>query len=95
MLSRVLWHFLLGTRSSRFSKNELERLQKRKFKRYNKYCYDNLPFYHESMAKAGLRPSTFGSLRDLKRLPILTKEEIARKSPGGFIAPRANVAYMR
>jgi phenylacetate-CoA ligase len=41
------------------------------------HAYDSSPFYHERFRRAGLKPHDVRTLNDLKKLPIIRKEELA------------------
>lgn len=60
------------------------------------YSYRHCPFYHQTFKRAGLSPSDFKSLSDLRKFPELTKEDV-RISWRGMISdefsPRMLIPY--
>jgi len=50
--------------------------------------YNHLPFYRRKLDEAGVKPDQIKSLKDLKKLPFTTKEELREGYPFGlFTAP--------
>ena len=64
---------------------ELEVYQNKKLRSLVKHAYDNVPYYHKTFRKLGLRPEGIGNKKDLLKLPILTKSLI-RKNYQDLIA---------
>ena len=52
-------------------------LQLKKLKETVRYEYDNVPYYREKMDKAGVKPEDIQTLEDIRKLPFITKEDIA------------------
>lgn len=65
----------------------IERLQSRRVRAIVRHAYDSVPFYRETMQKAGLRPADFRCARDLANLPLL-KDEQVRRQPEVFLSSR-------
>ena len=61
-------------------------LQLKKLKETVRYEYDNVPYYREKMDKAGVKPEDIQTLEDIKKLPFITKEDIAANYPTGLFA---------
>ena len=52
-----------------------------------------VPFYEKVLAREGLSPDAIGSLDDLRRIPLTTKDDLRQYYPLGFLAaPRDQVA---
>ena len=56
-------------------RDELEALQLVKLRRLCEWAAARSPFYQRSFRAAGFEPSQLRSLDDLRRLPMLTREE--------------------
>ena len=41
-----------------------------------KHAYNNVPYYHELFDNKGLKPGDFSTLSDIRKIPILTKDDI-------------------
>jgi len=58
------------------SRDELQSLQLKRLKWQLKRCYQNSAFYKEKFDKAGVRPEDIMSVPDIKKLPVVTKQEL-------------------
>jgi phenylacetate-CoA ligase len=54
---------------------ELERLQLEKLRRLSAWAQERSPWYRRSFAEAGFAPEQLRGLDDLRRLPLLTREQ--------------------
>lgn len=61
-------------------------LQLKKLKETVRYEYDNVLYYREKMDKAGVKPEDIHTLEDIRKLPFITKEDIAANYPTGLFA---------
>jgi len=78
------YEFLKTT--DRWSRRQIEAHQLRSVQRLVAHAFENVPFYHAIYTKAGVRPEMIRSLRDMARLPIVTKKDIRAHHPEGTIA---------
>lgn len=54
--------------------------------------YRNVPFYRHKMEAAGVRPADIGSLADITKLPLMTKQDMRDNYPYGLLAvPRRQI----
>lgn len=60
------------------SSDELYSLQFEKIKKILKHAYENVPYYKSLFDGLDFYPGEFKSLEDLKRLPVLTKQDLRR-----------------
>ena len=60
---------------------QLERLQ-----RVARRVYANVPHYKRAFDEAGVKPKDIKSLKDLKKLPFTTKDDLAVNYPTGMLA---------
>ncbi len=60
------------------SKDELVALQQRKLQRLLQHAYVHVPFYRDAMRSAGVHPLEMDSLDDIRRLPLLSKDDVRR-----------------
>lgn len=74
-------------------RRELEALQLERLKRLVDYCYNNVPFYHERLTKAGITSGDrLKTLSDIQYLPCTTKDDIRDNYPFGLLAqPKKNL----
>ena len=60
----------------RSSRKDLDRIRIGLFKRQITNIYENIPFYRETFQRLNIVPDDFKTLNDLRKLPIITKEDI-------------------
>ncbi len=48
--------------------------------------YHKVPFYKEAFRANGVEPENIKSLKDLERLPFITREDLRARYPYGFLA---------
>ena len=58
----------------------LRALQARKLRRTVEYVYRYVPFYHEVMDAAGVKPADIRSLADIDKLPITRREQLCQNN---------------
>ena len=64
----------------------LEALQLKRLKTMVARVYANVPFYRQSLDKAGITPDSIQSLDDLQLLPFTTKQDMRDSYPYGLFA---------
>ena len=74
------------------SREDLEALQLERLQALVKRVYQKIPFYKESLDKAGINPEDIKSLADLTKLPFTVKQDMRDAYPFGlFAVPRKDV----
>lgn len=61
-------------KSQWWSKEQIENFQLQKLKKLVNHAYENVPYYNKLFDKIGFKPEDFKSLKDLEKIPFLTKE---------------------
>lgn len=61
---------------SRYSKQEIECLQFKKFIKLYRYAFGHIPFYKKKYERAGLSLSSLSCYADIKRVPCLSRQEL-------------------
>ncbi|TLM69344.1 MAG: phenylacetate--CoA ligase [Deltaproteobacteria bacterium] len=70
----------------------LEALQLKRLQNTVTRVYEKVPFYRESLSKAGIRPEQIRSLDDLRRLPFTVKQDMRDAYPYNlFAAPMDDI----
>lgn len=70
----------------------LEAIQLRRLKDTVERVYATVPFYRRRFEEAGVKPSDIKTLKDMARLPFLTKQDLRDNYPFGmFAVPMDNV----
>ena len=65
--------------SERLSREELDELQLTKLQRLLQHAYSHVPYYRQAFDKAGVHPEEVKRIEDMRRLPLLEKDEVRRK----------------
>ena len=66
------------------SYENLKRYQEEKLQRLIQFSYENVPYYHKLFKNLNIKPEDIQSIKDLQKLPILTKE-IIRNNQSDFV----------
>jgi len=72
---------------------KLEQYQLGKLKEILRYAYDNVPYYSEVLKKIHFIPEDIESIRELRKLPILTKKDIVNNFDK-LISRKANKKHL-
>lgn len=64
---------------------ELKNLQTKRFKKLIKHAYDNNSFYKKRLTDTGVTPQTVKSLKDIEKIPFLTKDDLRQYYPFGLV----------
>jgi len=73
---RFIMQLKLMDKTQWWSYSELEKLQLKRLKKLLHHANDNVPFYHRMFKTLNFKPEYVLSVKDLNKLPILTKEII-------------------
>jgi phenylacetate-CoA ligase len=85
-LSKVLKSYLFDiNRLRRLDDQQLQRFQDKKFKKIVEFAY-TVPLYYEKYKKAGIHPRDISGLKDIEKLPFITKQDIKKYYPYGIIS---------
>ena len=76
-------------------RRDIEKMQLERLQRMVKYCYDNVPFYHDRLSKAKVTPDKIKQLSDIQYIPYTTKDDIRDNYPFGLFAqPMKNIVRL-
>ena len=73
---KTLYRLLEMNNRAYWPRSKLLNYQNRRLRNVLRYAYDFAPFYHEQFRQAGIRPDDIKTVSDLKKLPIVRKNEI-------------------
>ncbi len=68
------------------SREEIESLHEKGLIDVVKRVYENVPYYRDKMDEAGVKPEDIQSLKDIVKLPFLTKDDLREAYPYGLLA---------
>ena len=65
--------------------DKLKEIQLSRLKKLVRYVYDNNQFYHKKLKDVGIKPDSIKSLKDIEKLPFLTKQDLREYYPFGLV----------
>jgi len=65
--------------------DELKKLQTKRFKHLIKYVYDSNKYYHDTLKESNIKPADITSLKDIEKIPFLTKQDLREYYPYGLV----------
>jgi phenylacetate-CoA ligase len=68
------------------SRKALEELQLKRLKQTARQAYINIPFYKDRFSKLDITPKVITSLKDIRKLPFTTREDMREHYPFGMLA---------
>lgn len=87
-LSWILKTYLLEiNRLRKFDEEKLKRYQDKHLKIIVKFA-NTVPLYHDKFKKTGIHPDEIKGIEDIRKLPIISKEDIKDYYPDGIISSR-------
>jgi phenylacetate-CoA ligase len=73
-------------RLERLDKDQLTRYKDAQFKKIIKYAYTT-PVYHEKYKAAHIHPNDIYSIKDISKLPLITRDDFSNHFPNGILPP--------
>ena len=77
---RLVYYLRDMTRHANSKPADLREYQNKRLRKLVKYAYDNVPFYKQKFSEIGIQPGDIANVQDLKKLPIIRKQEL-RNNP--------------
>ncbi len=74
-------HLAALNKSQWWSKDQIAELQNKKLRMLIRHAYDNVPYYHRIFSQRGITPENIKTKEDLKKIPVLTKDDIRKNLP--------------
>ena len=68
------------------SREQITKWQDERLAATVKRVYENVPYYKKKMDAAGVKPDDIQGIRDLHKLPFLSKEDLREEYPYGLLA---------
>jgi len=85
-----LKHFIFDPkRLEKKSPQQIDRYRDKTFKKLLRYAY-TVPLYHKKYKEAGIHPSNIKGIKDIEKLPFITKKDLVDNFPDGIIPPNYN-----
>ena len=73
------------------SQEKIKEIQSARVKKIIKHAFETVPYYQMIMEKTGLAPSDFQSAVDIRKLPLITREDVQR-DPSQFISTKYDLS---
>ena len=77
------------SRTERLTTEQLDQYRNKTFKKIVKYAY-NVPLYHEKYKAAGIHPRDINGIKDIVKLPFITKNDLRNNFPDRIIPKNYN-----
>jgi phenylacetate-CoA ligase len=88
---RQLYYLAQLKKHQWLKERDLIRVQEKKLRALIKHAYENVPYYHHLFDSVGIIPQNIQSVKDLQKIPILTKENIRKNYPDKIIAKGTDI----
>jgi phenylacetate-CoA ligase len=72
-------------KSETMSLHELKELQCKRLQKLVKYVFTKNKFYHEKISEKKIKPESIKTLKDIEKLPFLTKQDLRSYYPFGLV----------
>ena len=95
MIPWIFGEYPAAMKSYKMTPAELKELQSRRLRRMMDFAYRRVPLYHDAMRKSGVLPGDITCVKDLERLPLLTREIAEANSPTRTLARGVRVSSFR
>ena len=87
-ISKVLKSYLFDIdRLKKINENQLKIFQDKQFRKMVAFTF-TVPMYHDIYVKAGIHPRDITGIKDITKLPMISKEEIKHYYPQGIISTK-------
>ena len=77
---------MIWSKEETLPREEIEKIQLERLKETVSRVYERVPAYRKKMDDAGIKPEDVKSLKDLSRLPFVTKQDMRDNYPFGLFA---------
>jgi phenylacetate-CoA ligase len=88
---RLIWErYEFLEKTQWLTSDKIRQMQLEKLKKLISYAYNNVPYYRKEFDRAGFKPVHLQALEDLKKIPILTRENLRKYYPSALMARNRN-----
>ena len=77
---------MIWSKEETLSRAEIEEIQLKRLKDTVQQVWDKVPAYRKKMEEAGVKPEDVQTLKDLSKLPFVTKQDLRDNYPFGLFA---------
>jgi len=83
------YYLTVPKRITKLSPKQMEKYRDKAFKKTIEYAYKT-PLYHQKYKDAGIHPRDIHGIKDIKKLPYISKKDIRNNFPDGIIPTNYN-----
>jgi phenylacetate-CoA ligase len=88
---RQLYYFAQLKKHQLLKERDQIRVQEKKLRALINHAYENVPYYHQLFDSVGIKPQNIQRVKDLQKIPILSKEDIRKNFPDNIIAKGTDI----
>ena len=88
---RQLYYFAQLKKHQWLKERDLIKIQEKKLRALIKHAYENVPYYHHLFDSVGIKPQNIQRLKDLQKIPILSKINIRKNYPDKIITKGTDI----
>jgi phenylacetate-CoA ligase len=90
LLTKIAKSYLLDVDRAWNSLDKIKKYQDIRIRQLAKYAY-TVPIYNEIFKKAGVHPNDIRGIKDIEKLPMISKRDIRTKKPEDLLPPTKNI----
>jgi len=73
---KAIYYYKILKKTQWLTPKQITELQEKKLRKLIRHAYNHVPYYREIFRKHGLRPSDIQTIHDLKKIPLLSKQDV-------------------
>ena len=78
--------FIYNKQMETMPRKKIEELQLQRLRKTVNLVYENVPHYKKTIKEMGITPSDIKTLKDIRKLPFTTKDDLRKNAPFGLMA---------
>jgi len=77
--------YIFNKKLETLKRSDIQEIQLKRLKKTVKNVYDKVPFYKKKFKELNIKPDDIKTLKDIRRLPFTTKNDLRDNAPFGFL----------
>jgi phenylacetate-CoA ligase len=77
--------YIFNKKMETMKRKDIQEIQLERLKRTVKNVYEKIPFYKKKFKKLNIKPDDIKTLKDIRKLPFTTKNDLRDNAPYGFL----------
>jgi len=91
MFPRRRYYDFILLKNQKTNLEEIQKFQNKHLRMLIRHAYKYVPFYHKIFNKNKINPDSIKTVGDLKKIPIINKQDFLKNSPSSIISKKINV----